>query len=164
VSEIFDVDHILRILADQGLPIPQQRTIDNNCCIQMDEKPISRDPLSTLVIWFRREPTFDHPPPNNALQPKESGQACQPPDHGSPQVPPSPKVYLRQNIEAPNKIAKTPVGPLNKKDKLESFKVDFLIRLLVLWEIFVFLEFDRPLFLGRGQLVVDWPPFDHGQT
>lgn len=71
----------------------------------MYKKPISRDPLSTLIIWFRREPTFDHPPPDNALQPKERCQACQSPDHGPPQVPPSPKVYERQNIETPNEVA-----------------------------------------------------------
>jgi hypothetical protein len=54
--------------------------------------------------------------------------------------------------------------PLNKKDKLKSLKVTILGRLLVFRESFVLLKLNRPLFLGVRQLVVDWPPFDHGQT
>jgi hypothetical protein len=130
----------------------------------MDKKPVGRDPLPRLIIWFCRQPTFDHPPPNNALQPKKRSQACQPPDHRHFQVPPRAEVYLRQNIETPNKISETPVRPLYKKDKFESLKVNLLRRLLKLRESFVLLVLNRPLFLGGRQLIVDRPPFDHRQT
>jgi hypothetical protein len=61
----------------------------------MDKKPVGRDPLPRLIIWFCRQTTFDHPPPNTSLQPKKRSQADQPPDHRHFEVPPRAEVNQR---------------------------------------------------------------------